>query len=119
MHIGEFGFPDLQRLPVSAGSVSTFLTRIDADAWLSTAGMLRQNGVRLIALWGAEQETAQSVVSAAYALEDGVLWLQLPIRNADGYPDLSHLFPCAARMQRAIYDLLGAEARGAEDLRPW
>jgi len=120
MRIGEFGFSDLQRLPVSAGSVSTFLARIDTDAWLSTVGVLRQNGVRLIALWGAEQATAHSsIVSAAFGLEDGVLWLQLPMQNADGYPDLSHLYPCATRMQRAIYDLLGIEARGAEDQRPW
>ena len=78
---------------------------------------VREAGGRLISLWGAEETAGAFAISVAYALEDGILWLQLPVddRNGDasGYPDLSTVFPCATRMQRAVYDLLGLSAIGA------
>ena len=84
---------------------------------------MREAGGRLISLWGAEEAPGTFAISAAYALEDGILWLQLPVGDghgdSDGYPDISAIFPCATRMQRAVYDLLGLRAIGAEDTRPW
>jgi Ni,Fe-hydrogenase III large subunit len=74
-------------------------------------------------MWGTEAATGAFVASAAYAMEDGLLWVQLPVTGGnneeDGYPDLSTIFPCASRMQRAVYDLLGLRAIGAKDTRPW
>ena len=120
MRIDDFSFSDLRQLSVSAGGIPTFLACVDQDTWLHTAATLHQAGGRLIALWGGELGAAQEfVVSAAYGLEEGLLWLQLPTQMASGYPDLSQLFPCALRMQRAVYDLLGVRAQGADDLRPW
>jgi Ni,Fe-hydrogenase III large subunit/Ni,Fe-hydrogenase III component G len=121
MRIEAFGFPNLVRLSVFAGRSSAFLARVDHDTWARTAGTVRETGGRLISLWGTEETAGTFVISAAYALEDGILWLQLPAGDVheNGYPDLSTVFPSATRMQRAVYDLLGLRAIGAEDTRPW
>jgi Ni,Fe-hydrogenase III large subunit/Ni,Fe-hydrogenase III component G len=123
MRIEAFGFPDQVRLSAFAGRSSAFLARTDSATWTRTAGTVRETGGRLITLWGAEEAAGAFTISAAYALEDGILWLQLPVDRGhdcgDGYPDLSTVFPCATRMQRAVYDLLDLRAIGAEDTRPW
>jgi hypothetical protein len=141
MRIEAFGFPNQVRLSAFAGRSSAFLARVDSDTWTRTAGTVREAGGRLISLWGAEEAAGTFVISAAYALEDSILWLQLPVGDGHGhghghgdgdgdgdgdghghghgYPDLSTAFPCATRMQRAVYDLLGLRAIGAEDTRPW
>ena len=59
-------------------------------------------------------------VFSAYAVRDGLIILELPVDPVSpAYPDLSGVFPGAARMQRALYDLLGVAAEGAADARPW
>jgi Ni,Fe-hydrogenase III large subunit len=35
------------------------------------------------------------------------------------YPDISSVFPAACRMQRAVFDMLGVAASGAQDTRSW
>lgn len=123
MRIETFGFPDQVRLSAFAGRSSAFLARTDSATWSHTAGTVRETGGRLISLWGAETAAGAFTISAAYALEDGILWLQLPVdKGQDGggeYPDLATVFPCATRMQRAVRDLLGLRAIGAGDTRPW
>ncbi|WP_454873117.1 hydrogenase large subunit [Paraburkholderia xenovorans] len=118
MRIEAFGLPNQTRLSAFAGRSSAFLARVDPDTWMRTARTARENGGRLISLWGNEEATGTFAISAAYALEDGILWLEAPVA-AQGYPDLSTVFPCAARMQRAVFDLLGLRAIGAADSRPW
>ncbi len=39
--------------------------------------------------------------------------------SATGVPDLSHFFPCAGRMQRAMADLSSLPTIGSADTRPW
>ena len=97
---------------------------VDADAWQVAARAVAATGGRLVALWGADRgwrgETGGFAVCAAYALADGLAWLDLPLdADAPAYPDLSAQFPCAVRMQRAAADLLGTVAIGARDTRPW
>ncbi|MFP3183323.1 MAG: NADH-quinone oxidoreductase subunit C, partial [Paraburkholderia sp.] len=118
MRIEAFGLPDLTGLSAFAGRSSAFLAQVDSDTWTRTARTARENGGRLISLWGTEEAAGTLVISAAYALEDGILWLQLPAEK-EGYPDLSAIVPCAIRMQRAVHDLLGLHATGASDTRPW
>jgi len=103
-------------LPIWRGSV-------DADAWQVAARAVAASDGRLVALWGADgswRESRGLSVSAAYALADGLVWLEhaLPA-DAPSYPDLAPFFPCAVRMQRAAADLLGIVAAGARDTRPW
>jgi len=96
---------------------------VDADAWQVAARAVAAAGGRLVALWGADRgwrEAGGYAVCAAYALADGLAWLDLALAvDAPAYPDLSSQFPCAVRMQRAAADLLGFVAIGAHDTRPW
>ena len=123
MRIEAFGLANLVRLAGFAGKSSAFLARVDADTWTRTATTARATGGRLISLWGAEEAAGSFAISAAYAVEDGLLWVQLPLPSTPGieggYPDLSPIFPCAVRMQRAVHDLLGLRAINAGDARPW
>ena len=123
MRIDELGLSVLTRLSAFTGRASAFLARVDAATWVRIASTVREQGGRLISLWGTEVATGAFVASAAYAMEDGLLWVRLPVTEGlegeIGYPDVSGIFPCAARMQRAVYDLLGLRAIGAGDTRPW
>lgn len=91
--------------------------------WGSAAQTVADSGGRLIALWGSDrgrEESGSYVVSAAYAVQDGLIWLELPLADgATTYPDLASIFPSALRMQRATADLLGIAAADCSDTRPW
>jgi len=111
---------EFDRLPAP---LPIWRARVDADAWQVAARAVAAGGGRLVALWGADtgwRESGGFVVCAAYALADGLAWLELPLdAEAPAYPDLSVHFACAIRMQRAAADLLGIVAIGARDTRPW
>ncbi|HWK82142.1 MAG TPA: NADH-quinone oxidoreductase subunit C [Caldimonas sp.] len=111
---------DLERLPAP---LPIWRGSVDADAWQVAARAVTTMGGRLVALWGADrgtQEPGGLAVCAAYALADGLVWLDLALpADSPIYPDLSTPFPCAIRMQRAAADLLGIVAAGARDKRPW
>ena len=123
MRIDALGLSDLRRLSAFTGKASAFVTEVDPAGWVRIAGTVREHGGRLVSLWGREALAGAFVASAAYVLEDGLLWVQLPVAGGGdteiGYPDLSGIFPCASRMQRAVYDLVGLRASAAEDRRPW
>ncbi|MDO8285400.1 MAG: NADH-quinone oxidoreductase subunit C [Rhodoferax sp.] len=110
--------------------------RVTAPHWMAAAGLVRERGGRLLALWAGSPVAADAIESVAsssmatrasavyvsYVLLEGVFWLALPLDAADGppqYPDLSVVFPAAARMQRAAADLSGIHAEGSQDPRPW
>src|SRR5690606_13018892 len=96
--------------------------RVDAVQWRAAATTVRESGGRLVALWGGDRRGNGGgfVAHAAFALADGLVWLELPLDAAvPAYPDLARDFPCASRMQRAMHDLLGIVATDAGDNRPW
>ena len=66
---------------------------VDADAWQVAARAVAAAGGRLVSLWGADRrwrEAGGFAVCAAYALADGLAWLELPLdADAPAYPDLS------------------------------
>ncbi|MBK6864260.1 MAG: NADH-quinone oxidoreductase subunit C [Ideonella sp.] len=103
-------------LPIARGTVGT-------AQWHQAAEAAAKAGARLVALWGSDRRADAGggfVVSTAYALREGLAWLELPLNVASPrYPALSNAFPAALRMQRAARDLLGIEAHGAADQRPW
>lgn len=123
MRFDAFNLPGLTRLATFAEAPATLVAHVDAAAWSSTAAAVREGGGRLVTMWGTEDDGGTFTVCAAYAVDDGLLWVRLPLRKASSeageYPDLSVLFPCATRMQRAVYDLTGLRACGAADVRPW
>ena len=99
--------------------------------WLAAAEAVREEGGRLVALWASKaiQSGASSpellraeAIFAAYVTLDGLFWLALPLAPHHGrlsYPDLSGIFPAAARMQRAAADLSNVHAKGMTDERAW
>jgi Ni,Fe-hydrogenase III large subunit/Ni,Fe-hydrogenase III component G len=102
-------------LPMRRASVSR-------EQWRAAAVAVAAAGGRLVALWGSDRRWAGAgfAACAAYALADGLAWLDLALdREAPSAPDLGDAFPCAVRMQRAMTDLVGIAMAGASDTRPW
>ncbi len=96
---------------------------VDEERWSAAAEAVARAGGRLVALWGLERRdgrTGRLVAAVAYALRDGLLWLELPLPpGSDEYPDVSQWLPSSSRMQRAAADMVGISARDASDRRPW
>jgi Ni,Fe-hydrogenase III large subunit len=131
---------DLHRLPAA---LPVWHGRVDPAAWSEAAHAIADLGGRLISMWGVDRSASGGgqVACVAYGLTDGLVWLELEIdpsggkdrRCSDhhdgddtvagalaaGVPDLSHFFPCAGRMQRAMADLSGLPTIGSADTRPW
>src|SRR3982751_6734938 len=110
----------LERLP---GSTPVWHAIVAADHWFAAAQAARAGGCMLVSLWGTDRRAGKAgslVVSAAFALPEGVVWLDLALAAAaPDYPDLSGLYPAAARMQRATEELLGVRPAGDIDTRRW
>lgn len=104
-----------------AGGVPICVADVAPQDWVRVAQMISAEGGRLISLWGTDRRPLadNDVMSAVYCAAEGLLWLRLTVNGRDSYPDLSPVFPAAARMQRTVYDLLGIHVIGAEDIRPW
>jgi hypothetical protein len=95
---------------------------VDRDQWIGAAGKVAGRGGRLVSLWGVERggEAPGLAVNAAYATAAGLLWVELGLNEATpAYPDLTPIFACADRMQRAAADLSGVHPDIATDRRPW
>lgn len=110
----------LERLPAP---LPLWRAGVDPAHWLAAARTVAQAGGRLVSLWGCDRSRGVDgacSVAAAYAVKEGLVWLDLALPDAHaGYPDLSVIFPFAGRMQRATADLLGVQAQGTDDRRPW
>ena len=105
-----------------AGAVPAAVATVDEAQWSAITERFAQAGTRLVALWGSDRRDLAEgfVVHAAYAAADGLACVCLRgAGDPPSYPDVSSRFPAAARMQRALFDLLGVCAQGAEDQRPW
>jgi Ni,Fe-hydrogenase III large subunit/Ni,Fe-hydrogenase III component G len=108
------------------GAAPAWRATCDAGQWVAACRAIAQAGGRLGALWASDERDAGSGY-AAHALlvgYEGLLWLELPVQDPlAGYPDLTGIFPAAARMQRAAFDLTGLRAVSADgaatDARGW
>jgi Ni,Fe-hydrogenase III large subunit len=102
-----------------AGAPGVAALEVGQEAWSAAALDIAAAGGRLIALWAGPASAGAARLHAAYAAEPGVLVLSLGLAAAESeYPALHEIYPAAARMQRAVADLSGLLARGA-DRRPW
>ena len=121
------------RAQALAGSPAAMRLVVTAAEWPQITAELAAAGGQLLAMWAtpvaAGSGTADSVsgrapgmpalVRAALLLRTRVLVLELAVpQQAQHYPGLQAIFPAAARMQRAIFDLSGVRADDA-DQRPW
>jgi len=101
------------------GAAPAFCADVNAIEWIAVCRQVNEKGGRLVALWGSERAPGFAA-HVALAAADGLLVLTLPVpRERPSYPGIEGIFPAAGRMQRAAYDLLGIEAQGSDDRRPW
>jgi Ni,Fe-hydrogenase III large subunit/Ni,Fe-hydrogenase III component G len=117
MPFAEWGVT-FERLP---GAAPVWVGAVDSAKWSQIALMAAQAGGRLVAFWGSDRRHANEgfIACAAYANEQGLSCVRLPLADGTSYRDIAGFFPAAARMQRATFDLLGIAADGATDTRPW
>jgi Ni,Fe-hydrogenase III large subunit/Ni,Fe-hydrogenase III component G len=124
MRIGSLELA-FERLPAP---LPIWHARVDRVQWSAAAEAVAQRGGRLVSTWGADRRNGMGedgmhggfAAHAAYALLDGLAWLELALPGAEpAAPDLAPVFPAAGRMQRATTDLLGIGAEDATDDRPW
>ncbi|HLE67022.1 MAG TPA: NADH-quinone oxidoreductase subunit C [Burkholderiales bacterium] len=104
--------PGIQ-LAALAGAVPAWRAVVDAPHWRSACEAAARAGGRLAALWASdESDRGQGFsVRALLVLYEGLVCLQLRVPDmVQTYPDLSDVFACAARMQRAAFDLVGVRA---------
>lgn len=111
------------RLTHAAEQIPAAIVEVNEARWLEVAHMAHSQQSRLITMWGCEAPDGGFSANAAYECEDGILWVRLATARSPqpggSFPDLAAIFPYAARMQRAIFDLTGLRARDAQDTRPW
>jgi len=103
--------------------------RATRSEWSAAAQSVAAASGRLVALWGSDRRRHDAraggragtfVVCAAYALRDGLAWVELELDDASpSYPGLGGVFPFANRMQRAIADTLAVACDNAGDSRAW
>ena len=108
---------ELTQLP---GAMPVWHGRADARQWRAVCQQVRDEGGRLVALWGADNRDRGEgyTVHAALAVQSGLIVAAQPLAG-ETFPDVSDIFPCANRMQRAVHDLFGVRAEGAADQRKW
>jgi Ni,Fe-hydrogenase III large subunit/Ni,Fe-hydrogenase III component G len=104
------------------GAMPVWHGTVDATQFRNLCEHVKHDGGKLVALWGSDE----SPCDAGYALHvalvaaSGMLCLTLPVKaGRPAYPDISDIFFGASRMQRAVADLLGLHATGADDQRKW
>ncbi len=104
---------------VIAGAPGLRGLRVARDQWRQAAEDMAAHAGRLLALWASRDDHGEHLVRAAFMADARVLVLTLAVRESDGaYPGIEALFPGASRMQRAVADLYGLRAGGA-DTRRW
>ena len=104
------------------GAMPAFRARVGAAELRSLCEKARAEKARLVALWGSDETTrgAGFALHLALALRPGLVWATLPLaREHPRYPSIADIFPCASRMQRAAYDLIGIHAQDSLDQRKW
>src|SRR5882724_3851062 len=89
-------------------------TIVDASAWIAAGDRLRAGSHSLVSLWG-EPGLAHLALGDA---SSGVAVLHLPCGD-NRFPSIGRLHPPAIRLERAMRDLVGLDAEGAPDMRPW
>ncbi|HEY9234358.1 MAG TPA: NADH-quinone oxidoreductase subunit C [Phenylobacterium sp.] len=87
---------------------------VDGPGWRRIAAALQRGELELVSLWGEPGQVHVAVREAGPEL--AVHTLPCP----DGsYPSLAAVHPPAARLERALADLVGLRPDGAADARPW
>jgi Ni,Fe-hydrogenase III large subunit/Ni,Fe-hydrogenase III component G len=103
------------------GELPACRCEVSADQLVQLCQAIRDGGGRMVSLWGADARDRGRGFQLSVALQDsdGLVIAELPLDAGNPcHPDLSAIFPVAARLQRAAYDLVGIRAIGG-DARRW
>ena len=117
-------WPDVikDQLTLLAANMPARLVSVDRQQWLEVARALRASDVHFLTMWGADDRDRDNCfrIYAVYLLAHDVLVVEHVIAETltPTYPSLATTFPAAARMQRAVHDLLGI-ATDESDTRNW
>ena len=90
------------------------------EQWTTMAKLAKEAGLRLVAVWAA-QEGEAFIIHAAFACKDhGYALAKTTLDTApDEFPSITPYYVAAARMERVIHDLFGLIPDGHPDTRPW
>ena len=107
------------RADTVAGAPGVKALAVDAPGWREVAQDVAAAGGRLLAVWGDTSPACPAAVRALYVGQAGGLVVELPVTmEMARYPGIHDVFPCAGRMQRAIFDLHGLRSTDPDE-RPW
>jgi len=117
---------DFSRLGLSPASVASaipaFRVTVASGQLVAACKLASEAGATLVALWSSDERDRDGGALVRVLLRDdagfAVLETRLPDLPDARYGDVSTVFPAAARMQRAAFDLVGV-ASDADDQRPW
>ncbi|HEY8244783.1 MAG TPA: NADH-quinone oxidoreductase subunit C, partial [Casimicrobiaceae bacterium] len=117
---------DFSRLGLSAATLASPLPAVrvpvSSGELVTACRVARDQAAELVALWASDERDRGGGTLVRVLLRDAaglaVLELAVPDLADARYGDISTVFPAAARMQRAAFDLVGV-ASDAEDQRPW
>ncbi|MFA6062536.1 MAG: NADH-quinone oxidoreductase subunit C [Gallionella sp.] len=102
------------------GAIPARQATLEAAQLQPVCRKVADDGGRLLALWGSDEGAGSFALHVTLVNQDGLLCLHLLLaQESPVYPDISQIFPCACRMQRTVYDMLGVAAAGSADQRPW
>jgi Ni,Fe-hydrogenase III large subunit len=86
---------------------------VTRDDWEQAAERLRREEASLLGLWGEPGFAHMALVEP-----DGCAVLSCACQG-NRYPSIGRVHPPAIRLERAMRDLVGLEAEGLPDTRPW
>ena len=94
--------------------------RVPVDKWTATAKLARESGLRLAAVWAAQEADGFSLHAAFARRDQGYALVQTPL-GAEGrqFPSVTPFYVAAARMERVIHDMFGFVPENHPDPRPW
>ena len=104
----------LERATPLPGAADIGVLRASRAEWLAAAQAAAAAGARLIALWAARPADREPCVRAAFFVDAVVLVVECDVADDDAYAGLQELFPAAARMQRAAFDLFGVRSNDSD-----
>jgi len=103
-----------------ASAVPARRAAASAGQLLAACRLAWEQGGSLVALWITDEREHGRGFCLRVLLQDpdGLTLLEHAMADGAHYPDLSPIFPCANRMQRAAFDMTGI-ASDSDDQRPW
>jgi Ni,Fe-hydrogenase III large subunit/Ni,Fe-hydrogenase III component G len=92
---------------------------VESNEWRDLAQDVAAASGRLLALWGSKPLANGDVLRAVFVAPPRALLVTVPLQDGTRcFPGVEDVFPAAARMQRAVFDLSGLRSTD-RDTRPW